>query len=371
MHTTRRTLIGGLSLFSVASAFPAVARDDRSAKASAALDAVFEEHAPPAMAAALVERGKVVWAGVRGVRQSGGVEPVTLDDVWHLGSNGKAMTAVLYARLVEQGRARWDVTMGEIFPDLSPSPRMKDVTIDDLLCHHSGLIDADALPRARLPDLHLDPRSARDQRAELARNILSADATGRSGEFGYSNVNYMLAGAAVERLIDQSWEEAIRIEVFDVLGMNSVGHGLPQGEQPWGHRQLDPERRGAVDPVNSRDNPPALGPAGRLHMTVQDYGRFLGVYTDGGGGLLTPASVARLTTARAAGGRPYAYGWGIREATPWSEGALLEHEGSNGSWHVTATAAPGVGRAAFSVSNILAPAANRAMSAHLLAIYSA
>ena len=32
---------------------------------------------------------------------------MTVEDKWHLGSNTKAMTAALFGRLVDQGRARW------------------------------------------------------------------------------------------------------------------------------------------------------------------------------------------------------------------------------------------------------------------------
>ena len=40
-----------------------------------------------------------------------------LDDRFHLGSNTKAMTALLAAILVEEGALRWDSSMAEVFPE--------------------------------------------------------------------------------------------------------------------------------------------------------------------------------------------------------------------------------------------------------------
>src|SRR5262245_32125177 len=61
-----------------------------------------EEKKMPAMAAALVTSRGVEMIGAVGVRKAGFPDAVTLDDLWHLGSDTKAMTATLIARLVER-----------------------------------------------------------------------------------------------------------------------------------------------------------------------------------------------------------------------------------------------------------------------------
>ncbi len=53
--------------------------------------------------------------GAVGVRKRGTEVAITLSDQWHLGSDGKAMTSVLIARLVEQSRLKWDTTLAEVF----------------------------------------------------------------------------------------------------------------------------------------------------------------------------------------------------------------------------------------------------------------
>ena len=136
MFATRRALLGGFAALPLAGVFPAVARARRDeAAAEAALDAVFAEVAPPALAAGIVTREGPGWAGVRGVRRSGHEAAVTLEDRWHLGSNTKAMTAAVFGRLVEQGRARWAMPLAEALPGLTLDPAWTGTTLDLSLIH--------------------------------------------------------------------------------------------------------------------------------------------------------------------------------------------------------------------------------------------
>ena len=365
MIATRRALLGGFSVLPLAGAFPALAADERDSRAAAALDAQFAQHAPPAMASAAIGRDGLIWSGARGVRRAGSDEPATLDQLWHLGSNGKAMTAVLYARLVEQGRARWGAPLAELFPGVAVDPALRAVTIDDLLCHRSGLSDRDLLTREVMMAGHADTRSTRDQRVDFAAMVLGQTPTGTRGTFAYGNGNYILAGAAVERLADRSWEETIQAEVFDPLGMASVGHGAPKGDNPWGHRSVG-DQLIPVDPAGVADNPPFLGPAGRMHMTVADYGRFLRLYLTEGAGLLRPETLARLMTPPEGAPPAYGYGWGVQP------GPRLGHDGSNTLWHVTARVLPARGVAVLSVANHhgRGQPANHAMVEALAALYA-
>jgi len=158
---SRRAVLAGLAMSPCAAAMPALAADDRAARAEAALNAVFAEYGPPAMTAAVIGPQGLIWSGVRGVRRAGGDEAVGPDALWHLGSNGKAMTAVLYARLVDQGRARWGATVAELFAGQAVDPALVPVTIDDLLNHRSGLTDAELMGRDWLIAAHRDARPTR------------------------------------------------------------------------------------------------------------------------------------------------------------------------------------------------------------------
>jgi CubicO group peptidase (beta-lactamase class C family) len=95
----------------------------------------------PALAAATVERGRVLAAGAVGTRRAGAAIPVGVGDRFHIGSDTKAMTALVAAMLVEEGKLRWASTVGEVFPELAATmdAGLRGVTLEQLLSHTSGL----------------------------------------------------------------------------------------------------------------------------------------------------------------------------------------------------------------------------------------
>lgn len=350
MIATRRALLGGFAALPLMSAFPAVARvrsDD--AAAGAALDTVFAETAPPGLAAGIVTREGLGWSGVRGVRRAGTDEAATLDDRWHLGSNTKAMTAAVFGRLVQQGRARRDMPVAEAFPLMSVDPAWAAITLDDLMRHRAGLLDAPLVNRDWLMAAHADQRPLPEQRAEFAARALGAPPPGPVGDFAYGNGNYIVLGAAIEAMTGQPWETVMADQLFTPLGLTSAGFGAPRGEAPWGHRGGV-----AVDPSGFADNPRALGPAGTAHMSMADYARFIAAMIGGRPDWISEATRTHLLTP--AGGAPpaYAAGWGVGSA-PWAgvdgPGPTISHSGSNTMWFANVLAAPERGLGFIALSN--------------------
>ncbi len=348
----RAMLISGLASalpFGAASAGEISAYD-------AVLDKVFTEKATVALAGGVVTRDGLVWSGVRGMRQVGGNDPATLDDRWHLGSNTKAMTAALYARLVEQGRAAWDSPLSSLFPDAAIDPAWSGVTLNDFIQHRAGLKDADALGAVFFMTSRGDPRPWPVQRRAIAEAALAKPPTGAKGVFEYANVNYILVGAAIEQITGGSWEDAMRAEVFTPLGLTSAGFGAPAhsmngGANAWGH-QGEGAARVAMNPTDpGSDNPLALGPAGTAHMSMADYATWLKVFLTDGGGWLKPESISALSTPSAGGDPPYGGGWIVQPHAAWASGPVLAHEGSNTLWHAVAAVAPGRGVALIGLSN--------------------
>ncbi|MFN3816313.1 serine hydrolase domain-containing protein [Brevundimonas sp.] len=314
----------------------------------AALAQALERSGAPALAGAVIGREGLIWRGAAGVRIAGGEDAVTSDDLWHLGSNTKAMTAMLYGRLVEDGSARWSATLPALFPDLAVDAAWAETTLEDLMAHRAGLLDAAVLDMPTRVAGMSDPRPLDEQRTDLVRRALTRPPTGEPGAFAYGNLNYVLAGAAIERLTGTTWEEAMQDRLFQPLGITSGGFGPPVGDQPRGHMNLGAPVPVAPDQAGA-DNPPFLGPAGTAHMTLADYSRFLVLFLTDGGGFVTPETISRLTTPPE--GADYALGWAVAANSPLTGGPMLAHEGSNTLWHVTTIIAPARGLAAVAASN--------------------
>ncbi len=309
----------------------------------------------PARAAAILEGGRVAAMGAVGVRKSGDATPVTPGDAWHLGSDTKAMTATLFAFYVDAGKIAFTTTLAQAFPAWASKmdPAYRGVTMQALLAHRGGLphdVPMDLL--ARLPQTSADSRAARlvAIQAALARPPEIPPDT----KFSYSNAGYMIVGAALEELTDTPWESLMRARIFGPLGMTSCGFGPPAApgkvDQPWPHLVV----AGELEPVPtgpSADNPPALGPAGTVHCSLADWGKFVAMHLAGARGesrLLSSESFEKLYTPYP--GEEYAGGW-IVTRRPWAHGIVLTHGGSNGMWFANVWLAPALDRAFLVATN--------------------
>jgi CubicO group peptidase (beta-lactamase class C family) len=134
----------------------------------------------------------------------------------------------------------------------------------------------------------------------------------------------------VEKTTGKSWENAITTEVFEPLQMKSAGFGgmgtSGKIDQPWPHT-ANGKATGENGPA--MDNPPVMGPAGRIHCTIQDWAKFIQDQLRGELGkpaLLKPETYKKLHTPPFDG--DYALGWMCAER-PWGGGKVLNHAGDN------------------------------------------
>lgn len=309
-----------------------------------------EDGGAPGLGAAVLGAQGLKALGVAGVRRLDQPDPVTAGDSWHLGSNTKAMTAALYGRLVDQGKADWRAPVASLFPDLKVDVAWHTISIEQVLSHGGGILDAPLIGPVWLFASRADLRPLREQRSAFAQLIVGAPPAGPVGIFSYANANYILAGAVIERLANAPWEDAIKSQLFEPLGLTSAGFGAPDGAGPWGHAKAFGSLR-PIDPSGMSDNPAAMAPAAGVHMALADYGRFLQLFLTGGGSVLAPNTVARLMSPQPHEGPAYALGWGVVDDTRWGQGPVLTHEGSNTFWHAVAAFAPARGLAFIGVGN--------------------
>ena len=297
--------------------------DDR--YVAALLEPIRTKHKLPALAGAIFTTDGIKEMAAVGVRKAGTTIAVTDDDLWHLGSDTKAMTALLAGTFVAEGKLRWDDRIASFFPEILPRmpEAMRTITVDDVLRHQAGLIE-----NLNWRELAKNG-SLQDQRLAAAEQALTLPAY-TPGTFHYANTDYVVIGAILEKLGGKPWEELMRERIFGPLGMTSAGFGgtgtVGQIDQPWPHFAT-----GMPALMNGpfMDNAAVLGPAGTIHCTVQDWVKFLADQLKGGTGrkALLPSSIYdAMQNAPAA--TTYGYGWIICQR-PWAGGKALTHAGSN------------------------------------------
>jgi D-alanyl-D-alanine carboxypeptidase len=299
--------------------------------ASALLAPIRRDRGLPALGAAIWKDGKLVAIGMTGLRDTSDPRSwVKLDDTWHLGSDTKAMTATLVGIFVDRGMLHWSDTVATLFAGETIDPGYAKVTLDQLLEHRGGAPGTYPLDLwAKLWELGDAPNALQT----AVRALLARPPANTPGTFEYANAGYMIVGAALERRSKRSWQELMRTELFAPLAMTSCGFGAP-ADGVRGHRM-----RGAlvgVPPGPQADNPPGLGPAGTVHCSLTDWGKFLVFHTEGGT-LLSKATLAHLHAPPKDG--DYAAGWMVTDR-PWGGGTVYTHSGSNTMWFATAWLAP-------------------------------
>jgi len=315
-------------------------------------ESLLAETGSPGVGVALYD-GQVTDIAVAGERAKGSGVAVAPDDKWHMGSNGKALTALLIARLTEQGRIGRDdtlgATLGPVLPELHTG--YADVTYDQLLAHRAGIR---ANPGLRDLLAYAGDRTdpALDRREIVAKLLRQPPRSAPGTQFLYSNAGYMTAGVMLEDATGRTWRALMQDEVFTPMGLGSAGFGAPGTpeavDQPRGHKRglmgLLPLR--PVPPGPGADNIAALGPAGTMHMSLDDHMRVLRAHLARNTDVLSSDGWNRLHVP--APGVDYVGGWLIHAG-------IHLHNGSNTMWFNTAAMDLNSGRAIIIAFNAATP----------------
>lgn len=285
----------------------------------------------PGLVAAAVLDGKVIATGATGIRKYGDKTKVTVEDKFHIGSCTKSMTGSLAAMLVADGKIKWSTTVEEIFPKLKIHPDFKSATLLQL-CSNTGGAPHDVPPELWKKTGEDRDKSESTQRTNLVRAILTAPPAYPPGSQNvYSNSGFTIAGAMLEKVSGLSYEELIRTRLFKPLKMDSAGFGAPatpgKTDQPYGHVLQD----GEPFPIPAglgADNPPAITPAGRVHLSILDFAKYANLHLGTAEKPpLTDESLKFLHTI-VPPSKDYAIGWSSVQR-PWAGGTALNHNGTN------------------------------------------
>jgi CubicO group peptidase (beta-lactamase class C family) len=334
--------LGALTIFAACPASsPAQTRDDPAL--AAALEPIRVKYHLPALAGAIFTRDGVVEMAATGVRKAGTDIPVTTHDLWHFGSDAKAMTVALAGTFVAEKKLSWGAKIISFFPEIAGQvpARIRNITVDQVLRHEAGLAPGDD---SRYLATLSPSGSLVEQRIKIAELALISPEY-EPGTFHYSNFGYVVIASILEKMGGKSWENLMRERIFQPLGMARAGFGgtgtMGQVDQPWPHFES-----GQPTPINgpTMDTVPAfLRPAGGVHGTMSDWAKFLIDQLRGAAGMkaLLPQEIYRVMQT-AEPNSPAGYGWGVSDQ-PWAGGRALSHAGSNGINYCLCWLAPNKG----------------------------
>lgn len=254
-------------------------------------------------AALVAENGKVVYKGAFGQANMEWNIPNTPDTKFRLGSITKQFTATAILQLVEQGKIKLDAKLTDYLPEYRKDIGEK-VTIHHLLTHTSGIPSYTGQP-GFFENVSRNPYKVDD----FVKKYASGDLEFEPGsKYAYNNSGYFLLGAIVERVTGKPYEQVLKENIFDPLGMKNTGYDR--------HNTIITKRASGYSKTpDSYTNAPYLDmsipyAAGSLYSTVEDlYLWDQALYADK---VLSAQSKALMYKPFLGN---YAYGWVVANAS--------------------------------------------------------
>lgn len=243
-------------------------------------------------------------------------EPMTLDTIFDIASLTKVVaTTTAVMQLVQKGELRDNDLVAKYIPEFAQNGK-EDITIRELLTHHSGLA----------PDLDLtQPWEGRDTGLRMAFAEKPQDPPGT--KFIYSDINFVVLGALVERVSGMSLDEYCQRNIFGLLGMSHTRYLPPHAWlpkiAPTQYDEHDKMLWGVVHDPTARRMGGVAGHAG-LFSTVDDLTKFADFLLRGGP-VLSPLMIEKMTTPQQPPTSQVlrGFGWDIDSPLSTNRGELL------------------------------------------------
>jgi CubicO group peptidase (beta-lactamase class C family) len=182
----------------------------------AAFEDVYSRYRLPGLALGVVRNNEIIYTRTAGETIAGSGQRVDNSTIFKIASNSKAMTTAVLARLVDDGKLRWEDPVARYLPQF----RMHDpwvtreMQVRDLLLHNSGL-------REGAGDLMFWPEPNLFTRADVIAGLahLKPHHSFRS-HYDYDNLMYVVAGEVAAAAAGISYEALVQRELFEPLQMS-------------------------------------------------------------------------------------------------------------------------------------------------------
>jgi len=294
----------------------------------------------PGVSIGIIENGKVLFAGGFGRRDIGSPVKPDGETLYMIASNTKALTTLMLAKLVQEGKVTWDTPVTKILPSfrLGDAETTSRVLVKHLICACTGL------PRQDFEWLF-------EFNGVTPENVMSTlggmQPTSKFGElFQYSNPLAAAAGfvgghAAFPALkLGPAYDEAMSTRVFAPLGMTATTFDFKKALASANHANAhapDINGKPAYAAIDVDYSIIPVRPAGGAWSNVRDLLRYVemeineGTLPDGKRYIARDTLLARRAP-QVAIGKDVTYGMGLMVDTTYGV-PVLRHGGDMVGYH--------------------------------------
>ena len=298
----------------------AAAGDDTAQQIETFMNEALERYHIPGASLEVVHNGQTIFQDSWGTMSDGSV--VTEDSTFLIGSVSKPLTSLAIMMLVEDGEIKLDEPIETYIPWFTyQTDGTKPITVRHLLEQTSGISAYDGM---KVTDqLGRDKENGITQAVTELSGVQLSRIPGEAYE--YNSANYLLLGAIIEVVSNQSFSAFMETHIFSPLGMNNttadyeraVERGFVPGFHSWFGQPVKGD--GLYDQSGA--------PYGYMSSTASDLTKFIKFMLDGGQ-LLSQQSLKQLQTPPENGGR-YGLGWHFPRSGnkyPYHTGATPEYK---------------------------------------------
>lgn len=318
-------------------------------------DAALDQAAQSAVNAGLVglalgtvdDAGHGTRVGAAGRRRLGAAQALAVDDRFNIGSNTKAMTAMVIASHVARGALAWSTRISDALPAETASmlPAYAGVTLQQLLDHRGGLpgFTGDGEDEVNFvqhvaQDAGPLPTTLPARRRYFTRYLVRQQPPAGvvpGQDFNYSNAGYAVAAAMLEAATGRDFETLFREAIVDGLGLDGafrlpidVADTQPP-TQPLPHE--GPQGGVAVHQPGPLERQfgeweRMVNPAGLWSCSLPTYMRWLKLHQEALRGQATALPAGYVARLAALAPNDYALGWQALVLAPGTP-TLLAHNG--------------------------------------------
>lgn len=184
--------------------------EEAKAEAEKILYYLIQEEIIPGASVTVTKQGKIIWQGGYGYADISKKTPVDPQKtIFRVASMSKAITGVLLARLQEQKKFDWNLSLYEYVPNFPPKPF--DFTIKQLAGHLAGIRSYKA------NEYTLNKKYSIEEGIDLFKDDILQSAPGT--KFLYSSYGINLISLAIEKCLNKKFEDIAKDEVFKPLNM--------------------------------------------------------------------------------------------------------------------------------------------------------
>jgi CubicO group peptidase (beta-lactamase class C family) len=310
------------------------------------LTKMMEKHKIPGISIAIAYKEDILYSKGFGYRDKENNREMTPDTILGIASISKSFAALAIAQLVEKGIINYDDPITKYYPNfkLPDGYDPNDIKVHHMLDHTTGFPPLESLGYSIRNNTVADDQEDRskfdkDYKVDTMEQLVefmsmgNFEILGKPGEvLSYSNDCYGLLGGIIEKVSNKKYQEYIKENIFNLLGMNRSFFDGDKLNEFDNVTTLYYEKDDDIKASNNWQEAPPYLACGWVRSCANDLISYAQMYANGGEvfgrEIISEKSIDEMISGSAKYTSYSNYGFGLSITKDYNGVALVEHGGS-------------------------------------------